>query len=80
MDRAVLAKSQLVFLKSLLEIASVGIGGRCQQKIPPPPPYFFPYNLSAGKLSSVYKINFFAKILFKIFYFASIISVCSTPL
>jgi hypothetical protein len=35
--------------------------------------------LSAGTLSSVLKILCFAKILGKKFYFASIISVCSTP-
>jgi hypothetical protein len=39
--------------------------------------YFFSYNLAAGTLSSVFnpQINFLLK-----FYFASIISVCSTPL
>ncbi len=41
--------------------------------------YFFSYNLPVGIVSSVLKIQFFAKIL-QNFYFASIISVCSAPL
>ncbi len=45
--------------------------------------YFLPIflnNLPAGTLSSVLKIYFFAKIFVFKFYFASIISVRSTPL
>jgi hypothetical protein len=43
---------------------------------------FFSYNLPAGTLSSVlkYKIKFFAKDFVLKFYFASSISVRSTPL
>jgi hypothetical protein len=43
-------------------------------------PIFFPYNLLAGTLSSILKINIFDKILCENFIFASIISVRSTPL
>jgi hypothetical protein len=41
---------------------------------------FFSNNLPAGILSSVLKIKFYAKIFVLKFYFASIISVRSTPL
>ncbi len=43
-------------------------------------PYFFSFNFTAGTLSSVLKIVFFAKICVKILHFASIISVRSTSL